>query len=84
MIRRSKSQAVEPRQQKAQCQAPRGSRYRLRDTRAALAVTEVQEGNSDADWQLWEDATIAFELLFQSMKGQFAPVDAFAGIYQER
>jgi hypothetical protein len=83
MTRRLKSRAAEPGTQ-AHCQAPRTIRRRLRDTRAALAVTEVQEGNSDADWQLWEDATIAFESLFQSMKGQFTHVDAFAAVYQER
>ena len=71
MIRPSKSQA-------------RNIRHGLRDTRAALAVPEVHEGNSDADWQLWEDSMVAFESQFQSMKDQFGHVDAFAGVYQER
>ena len=84
MIRTSKSQAVQSRMHKAQNQASRNMRYRLRDTRAALAVPEVHEGNSDADWQLWEDSTVAFESQFQSMKDQFAHVDAFASVYQER
>jgi len=82
MIRLSGSQAVQPRKQKAQFQAPRNIRHRLRDSRAALAVPELQEGN-EADWQLWEDS-IAFESEFQSSKDQFAQVDAFASVYQER
>ena len=84
MIRPSKSQAVEPRTHTAQNQPSRNIRHRLRDSRAALAVPEVHEGNSDADWQLWEDSTVAFESQFQSMKDQFAQVDAFASVYQER
>jgi hypothetical protein len=80
MVRSSNSQAVQPSKQ-AQCQASRSIRHRLRDTRAALAV---QEGNTEADWQLWEDSMIDFESLFQSMKDQFAHVDAFASVYQER
>jgi len=84
MIRSSKSQAVQPRKQKAQFQASSNVRHRLRDTRAALAVQAVYEGNSDADWQLWEDSVIASESLFQSVKDRFAHVDAFAAVYHER
>ena len=83
MIRPSQSPAFEPRM-KALFQASRIIRYRPRDTRAALAVPEVQEGNADADWQLWEDSMVAFDSQFQSMKDQFTYVDAFASIYQER
>jgi hypothetical protein len=81
MIRSSGYQAVQSRKQQAQYQSSRSIRCRLRDTRAAVAV---QEGNAEADWQPWEDSMIAFEGQFQSMKEQFAHVDAFAGIYQER
>jgi hypothetical protein len=81
MIRSSKPQAVQPREQKPQCQASRAIRHRLRDTRAALAV---QEGSSEEDWQPWEDSTIAFESQFHSVRDQFAHVDGFASVYQER
>ena len=81
MIHSSNSQAVHLLKQKAQHRAPRNLPRRLRETRAALAV---QEGNSDADWQPWEDSMVSFESQFQSMGDQFAHVEAFASIYQER
>ena len=81
MIRFAKSQAAAPRMHKAQNQPSRNIRHRLRDTRAALAVNE---GNTDGDWQPWEDSMVAFESQFQSMKDQFAHGDAFASVYQER
>ncbi|HXD41506.1 MAG TPA: hypothetical protein VN649_13130 [Ramlibacter sp.] len=81
MIRSATSQQGQSRKQKAQLAAPRTVRRRLRPTRAGLAVLE---GNSDADWQLWEDSVEAFDSQFPSMRDQFAHVDAFAGIYQER
>jgi hypothetical protein len=87
MVRLLKSQAVEPPQRKVPFQASRNSRHLRRDTRLALAVLEsleTQEGNTDADWQLWEDSMIAFDSQFQSMRDQFAYVDAFASVYQER
>jgi hypothetical protein len=43
----------------------------------------VNEGNTDGDWQPWEDS-MAFESQFQSMKDQYAHGDAFASVYQER
>jgi hypothetical protein len=84
MVRLLKSQAAQPRNQKARYPAPRSIRHRPRDTRAARAVLELQDGNAEGDWQLWEDSMIAFESQFQSMKEQFTCVDAFASIYQER
>ena len=87
MVRLLKSQAVEPRKQKVPFQASRNIRHLRRDTRAALAVLEslkVQDGNTDTDWQLWEDSMVAFDSQFQSMKDQFTYIDAFAGVYQER
>jgi hypothetical protein len=81
MIRSSNSQAAQPRKQKSRPQATGYVRYRHRDTRAAVVV---QEGNSEADWQLWEDSQIAFDGQFPSMKEQYTYVDAFASIYQER
>lgn len=81
MIRSQNSQAVQPRKHKPQSQALRSVAYRHRDTRAAVVV---QEGNSDADWQLWEDSQMAFDSQFASMQDQFTYVDAFATIYQER
>ena len=87
MVRLLKSLAVAPRKPKVPFQASRSIWHLRRDTRAALAVLEsleTQEGNTDADWQLWEDSMIAFDSQFQSMKDQFAYVDAFASVYQER
>jgi hypothetical protein len=81
MIDSSNSKAVQPRKQKAQCQAARNIRQRPRDTRAAVAV---HEGNTEADWQLWEDSVVAFDSQFQAMKDQFAHLDAFAGDSQDR
>jgi hypothetical protein len=65
MIRSTKSQAVQPRKQKARLQVSRTILRRPRATRVGLAV---QEGNSEADWQLWEDSVMAFDSQFQSMK----------------
>lgn len=62
-------------------QAAPARKYHHRDTRAAVVV---QEGNSEADWQLWEDSQLAFDSQFPSMKDQLTYVDAFASIYQER
>ena len=83
MVRPLKSRAAPPRKQQTRFPASRSIRRRLRDSRAALAV-ELQEGATEADWQLWDDSTIAFESQFQSMKNQFTYVDAFASVYQER
>lgn len=87
MVRLLKSQSVAPRKRKVPFQASRNMRHLRRDTRAALAVLEsleAQEGNSDEDWQRWEDSMVAFDSQFQSMKDQLTYVDAFASVYQER
>src|SRR5512140_3598012 len=75
MVRLLKSLAAKPRKPIAPYRASRSIRRRPRETRAALAVMEEQEGTTDADWQLWEDSMVAFDSQFQSMKDPFAQVD---------
>jgi hypothetical protein len=47
-------------------------------------LPEVTEGNSQADWELWEDSVAAFDSQFASLEERFRHVDPFATITKKK
>ena len=66
-----------------QSPGPTMRRRRRPQARSAMPLPEVKEGNSDADWNLWQDSVIAFDSQFQSLRDEVERVDPFEGIHRK-
>jgi hypothetical protein len=66
-----------------QSPGPTMRRRRRPQARSSIPLPEVKEGNSDADWNLWQDSVIAFDSRFQSLRDEVERGDPFEGIHSK-